>query len=220
MRYRAAVAFLIPSATFLACEPGSNSSGGSGTVPQPANSFVASAPFNTTLPDDRHIIRPPLGNTTNCAIGSNIDVSRSIRGTVTASLGDIGPTATLASGVRDVGATVPDGVYTWSNRPLNWDCFPSGPAAAGPFTANFAFSYRAHVAHENQPEVCIFRSRVDFSSFTVTGIPPLDAAIEANVKDEAHKGVDRAVADNMSEFVNGRPLPGSAAARCSDWAAL
>ena len=220
MRFRA-VPVLLVAAAFLACDPGSNSSGSSsGTVPQPANAFVASAPFSTTLPDDPHITRPP-NNTTNCAPPSNVDVSRSIAGTVTASLGDIGPTATLADGVRDVGATVPDGVYTWSNRPLNADCFPSGPAPAGPFTATFAFSYRAEVAHENQPEVCIFKSNVAFSSFTVTGIQPVDAAIEARAKEEAHKAVDREMADRMSRFVRaGRALPASADARCTDWSAL
>lgn len=202
-----------------ACDPpggGSGSSSTGGPVSQPVG-FAATASFSTSLPNDRHLA-PGSGGST-CTPGSNVDFGRGITGTVTATLGDIGPTAELPAGVRVVGATVPDGVYTWSNRPLNLGCNPTGPTA-GPLSATFSFTYAAEIDQDNQPEVCVFRSRADFGSFTVTGIPPLDDAILQNVKDEAHRGVDRAVADRISQFVRSRPFPAGSEPRCDNWSEL
>jgi len=194
----------------------SGSGSSNAPVAQPAG-FVVTGPFSTSLPDEQHLA--PLSGSGHCTPGSNVDLGLTITGTVTATLGDIGPTATLASGVRDIGATVPDGVYTWSNRALNADCFKTGPTAV-PFRATFSVTYRAEIDQENQPQVCVFRSRAAFSSFTVTGIPPLDNAILEKVKDKAHRGVDREVADRVSRFVRGTAFPASAEPRWDNWSEL
>ncbi len=199
-----------------ACNPPDSGSSSSGPVTQPSG-FVATAPFTTSLSDYRH--RAPLSADGRCSPGSNVDVGRTLTGTVTATLGDVGPTTVLAAGVRDIGVTVPDGVYTWSNRPLTANCEPADPIA-GPFTATFSITYRGEVDQENQPQVCVFRSRSDFSSFTVTGIDMLDDVIQENVKGEAHRGVDREVADRISQFVRSAAFPSSAQPRCDDWSEL
>lgn len=199
-------------AALAGCPPGST------PVTQPSGGATTTGPFSSSLPDQANPA-PGSGNGI-CTPGSNIDITRTITGTATSTLGDLGPTMELAAGVQDVGVTVPDGVYTWSNRPLNGGCNPTGPTA-GPFTASFAFTYRAWVDESNQPDVCVFRSRADFGSFTVTGAAPLDALILASVKDQAERGIDRAVADRLNRLVHAnRGFPAGSEPRCPDWAVL
>lgn len=190
---------------------------GSGTPVAQPTGFVTTSTFSTSLSDDRHLA--PASGGGHCTPGSNVDLARTIAGTATATLGDIDPTTTLASGVRDIGVTVPDGVYTWSNRALNFDWFPTG-ITAGPFIAKFSFTYRAEVDQENQPDVCVFRSVAVFSGFTVTGIAALDCAILEQVKNQAQSSIDRTVADRISRFVRGVPFPAGTEPRCDNWSQL
>jgi hypothetical protein len=76
------------------------------------------------------------------------------------------------------------------------------------------------VDRQGEVTVCVFKSRLDFNSFTVTGIAVLDRIVEDSVKADIHQSLDSTVADRLNQLENGTPLPGGASARCGDWRQL
>ena len=131
-----------------------------------------------------------------------------------------GPNEELASGETKLSATVPDGTtYSASVQPLGPSCSAVGPSR--PVSATFGLTYRAVV--ENDPSdafTCVFRSRADYSSFTlmVTGTAldsVIQAALDAKIKADTLWAIDFQVADRMNRFKRNEPVPGGTDPRCN-----
>ena len=151
-------------------------------------------------------------------------------GASTLFVSDPGPTAELVAGERRANLTVPDGTrYAATFDALRMTAsIPSTCASTGvtnPITANFGLTYMSVVENSPaDPTVCVFRSRVDFTTFTltVTGTP-LDSAVQALVDEEVRnqilKRLDFLVADGLNRRLRGAPVPSGNDGRC-DWLRL
>jgi hypothetical protein len=177
----------------------------------PTGGFALSGPFSMGLPNRR--VRPPGPG---CPPGSFDLTAQAVTGTATITLGEEGPTAELPAGLQPISVGVPDGVYTGVITSLFPDC-AAGPNV-GTARVTFNLVHQSIVDRQGEATVCVFRSRLDFSAFVVTGVPPLDALVENSVKDDIHQSLDSVVADRMNRFqYSGTPLPDGTSPRCNDW---
>ncbi len=213
--------------TFGACPQRSGNTNTSPVGTSSTGGFPVS--LDQTFPDTRVLApQPPI--TVDCPPGS-FDLkmqtlsapSPSATGTLT--IDAVGPTVELASGETKLTIRVPDGTkYSASLQFLSPRCKEFGPAR--PISATFGFSYRAVTEdpNPNQTFTCVFRSRSDYTSFSlnVTGTP-LDGAIQAlldgKIKDELLKKMDFQVADQMNRRTGNTPLPTDSDPRC-EWKEL
>ncbi|RMF59348.1 MAG: hypothetical protein D6748_06605 [Calditrichaeota bacterium] len=177
--------------------------------PAPGGGNPTIPPFTSTDSLPNTPIRP--GGST-CVPGS-VDLVRQTN-TMTLSL-------TLdAGGFIDVTAiTATGGTYAFSIQNLRPDdCrTPIGPAV-GPITVTYGFNYAGSFARGQA--ICINGSRLNFTSFSVSGIALLDNFIEDAIKDIIHRRVDFELANRMNMLLNGGPLPPTALGRCVNWIVL
>lgn len=201
-----------------ACTPSSNSNSNSAGTP---GGSPATFNINQSIADQR--VTPPNTPAGQCPPGSFDLTGQRVTGTGTPALGDMGPTRDLADGLQVVSLVVPDGRYTATIQPLDLSCnrgVAPPPPPLGTAVVTFSLTHQSQVDRTNPGGVCVFRSKLTFSSFVVTGVQPLDDAIQMAVKSSIHKTVDFEVANAMNRFVNGNPLPANAAGRCPDWQLL
>lgn len=215
---------------FGACPPrgsDNNNSASPGGTPS-AGGFPVS--LDQTFADSRVLAPPPPRIKVQCPPGS-FDLkqqtlsapSPGVTGTLT--IDQVGPTVELADGEAKLTVKVPDGTkYSATFQPLGPQCGNVGPAR--PVSATLGLTYRTVTENPspNQAFTCIFRSRADYTSFSlnVTGTP-LDSAIQAlldgKIREEILKKMDFQAADQMNRRTRNTPLPSDSDPRC-DWREL
>ncbi|MBI5566487.1 MAG: hypothetical protein HY870_16425, partial [Chloroflexi bacterium] len=93
--------------------------------------------------------------------------------------------------------------------------------------ATFQLSHISIIDKQTLP-TCVYRSRISFQSFIVTGLPvfahpQMPAAFQDGIQADLWRKLDRMVAERMNELLNQdqlTPMPPQATGRCSDWAVL
>jgi hypothetical protein len=229
--FRKLILGLVVTALFSSCnQSSSNLSSTNMATPSGSTAGVTILIATTTaLPNTRVV--PPGSAAGTCPPPSFDLTGQTLTGgTSTLFIGDPGPTAELVAGERRANLTVPDGTtYAGTVNPLRMTlsipstCRPTG--VTNPITANFGLTYMSVVENSPaDPSVCVFRSRVDFTSFTltVTGTPmdsALQAVVDEEVRNQILKRLDFLVADGLNRSFRGAPLPIGNDGRC-DWLRL
>lgn len=123
-----------------------------------------------------------------------------------------------AGGIIDrIGVTATNGTYTGmvaAVLPVTCDPDPVIPPA-GPLAATYGLTYLGDFSREQT--ICINASRTDFTAFSLTGLPIIDAVVTDAVRRNIHLAMDRNVANQMNEILRGVPLPATANPRCANW---
>ena len=206
-----------------ACNPGGTSTPAPSSTPasnacqfQPNGELVCIQAVSQRL-DDYHMKGQGPGD---CPPGTFDVVDQQVSGTanLTLHLNDtswLTATLNLQNGVY-LGSIAPIALVP---GPLQLHCKQIG--TTNPIQVTFTPIYKGEVDY-SVPPACVFRSRVDFSSFMVTGFNPADQVILSFVKDHIHRALDFAVADavNRSLLGTGTPLPANADPRCPNWQPL
>jgi hypothetical protein len=135
-----------------------------------------------------------------------------------------------STGVEDDGieSSLTGGMYTGTVTPVTRSGLQAGNCgtALASFNISASFSsifYRGFFDRSNP--VCIYTSLVTISGLSITGLAPLDAALQplmdGAIREDLHEGLDRDVADRLNRlFNNNQPLPNGNTGRCSDWEIL
>lgn len=171
--------------------------------------------FNRQLPDRR--VTPFQGGPCVSDLTGQM-----VSGTAALSILDSGPSSELVVGENKLRVDVTGGSYTTTLVALNpaAGCAPLGTPSPT-VTITFSLTYLSAVENgSSDPACCVFRSRVDFSSFNVTGVQLLDDVVKAAVQDEILKDLDFEAADRMNRLLRSGPLPNGTDPRCPDYSML
>jgi hypothetical protein len=209
-----ALAILVAACNPTGTTPSSTTPPGTAT---PTTAPLLSGPATFQL-DDR-IIRP----NGDCLPGGVDITGQSASGTFTLTF--ISSTGVITDGIEGLLAA---GTYAGTVTPVIrsgvgvGQCgttLPSFSIGSG-FTS---IAYRAFFDQSNP--VCIFTSQVTITGLAISGLSAVDAVlqplIEAGIRDDLHRGIDRDVAERLNRvFNNNQPLPQGNTGRCADWELL
>jgi len=206
---------LILTLVLNACNPGGTSTPTPNACQlQPSGEIVCTLPFSQ--PVSKYRAKAPGPGQIACPPGSFDMVNQKVEGTANAVLHPVNLWLTAT-------VNVPDGLYHGSLAFLTPTC--GQVLTTDAFHANFGLTYVSEVDY-SIPPACVYRSRVDFTSFVMTGFNLVDKEILQVVlhymQDQILKSIDFIVADavNQSLLGTGTPLPANTDPRCPNWQPL